>query len=79
MRLQQREIAKAFKSWFIRQEDLLHWWLLNSKEIRPLTLAFFKTLGELAMAPDDPRPRLSASITLKGPQDEDKKRLPLTD
>ncbi len=79
LRRQQTGIAHAFKSWFVWQEDFPRWWMLNAKEIRPLTLAFFKTLGELAMAPDDARPLLSAAITLKGPQGEDKKRIPLTD
>ena len=77
LRQQQADIGMAFKTWFVWQGDFPRWWMLNTKEIRPLTLAFFRTLGELSQAPGEALPMLSAAITLKGPQGEDKKRIPL--
>lgn len=76
LRIKQNEIGRAFKSWFVWQEDFPKWWMLNSKEIRPLTLAFFKTLAQLAQTDDAEQPlQLSASLTLKGEQGADRKRI----
>lgn len=79
LRDMQREIGEAFKTWFVWQADFPRWWMFNTKEIRPLTLAFFKTLGELAQVPGATRPLwLSAALTLKDSKGEDKKRIALT-
>jgi hypothetical protein len=76
LRIKQSEIGRAFKSWFLWQEDFPKWWMLNTKEIRPLTLAFFKTIAQLAQTQDAEQPLLlSASLTLKGEQGEDRKRI----
>lgn len=79
LRQQQSDIGHAIKSWFVWQADFPRWWMLNSKEIRPLTLAFFKTIAQLAQTEDaEEPPMLSAALTLKGEQGTDRKRIALT-
>ena len=79
LREQQSEIGHAFKSWFVWQAGFPKWWMLNTKEIRPLTLALFKTIARLAQTEDAEEPvRLSAALTLKGEQGTGRKRIVLT-
>ena len=59
----QHEIGKAFKSWFVWSKDI-SWWFLNKKEVRPLTLALFRTLGVLSRE-EGHALRLSASLTVQ--------------
>ncbi|MDJ0806143.1 MAG: hypothetical protein QNJ78_04850 [Gammaproteobacteria bacterium] len=78
LRRQQSHIGQGIKSWFVWQADFPRWWMLNSKEIRPLTLAFFKTIAQLAGTEDlAGPPMLSAALTLKGQQGADKQRIAL--
>lgn len=59
----QHEIGKAFKSWFVWSKDI-SWWFLNKKEVRPLTLALFRTLGVMSREQGHAL-RLSASLTVQ--------------
>ena len=62
----QRRIGRAIERWSYWGHDW-HWWLINDKRARPLTLALFRTLADLAQGDDAAEPiRLTASLLLGG-------------
>jgi hypothetical protein len=61
----QRAIGEAFKIWSYWGHEW-KWWLFNSDRIRPLTLALFKTIADLAQPHDAAEDLLlHATLTLK--------------
>jgi hypothetical protein len=67
-RERQHRIGEALKRWSY-WGHAWRWWLLNDERIRPLTLALFRTVADLAQGEDAASPlRLTASLTQRGPE-----------
>ena len=75
LRAMQAGIGESFKPWFELEGAFFKWWLLDDKRVRPLTLAFFKTLIDLA---EPGGLTMSAKITLVNAKGETRKSIILT-